>query len=80
VPDYSFRTTTRFETVAQHLASYHGIDKALASKRLHALKAFRGLAGNHNVLFDFTGGVHLDVGGHLEYVGTLTTGGAKEDA
>lgn len=80
MPDYPFRTTARFETLAQHLADYHGIGKALASKRLHALKEFRGLAGNHNVIFDFTGGVHLDVDGHLEYVGTLTTGGAKEDA
>jgi hypothetical protein len=80
VPDYSFKTTKRFESVAQHLSKYHGISPALASNRLHALKEFRGLSGNIDVVFDFTGGVHIDVDGSLEYLGTLTTGGAKERA
>jgi len=80
VPDYRFKTTAQFEAVAQHLSSYHGISSALASKRLHALKAFQGLLGDQNVIFDFTGGVHIEVEDDLEYLGTLTTGGAKEHA
>ena len=78
MPDHPFRTTKNFEAAAAHISKYCKISVQLASKRLHDLKAFRGIAGNHNVIFDLSGGVYIEVGKRLEYVGSLTTGGAKE--
>jgi len=80
VPDFPFRTTRSFDAIAYHLTRYCGISRELASKRLHALKAFRGLSGNANVVFDMSGGVYLAIAQELEPVGSLTAGGAKEIA
>jgi hypothetical protein len=80
MPDFPFRTIRNFDAIADHLSRYCGISRELASKRLHALKTFRGLSGSVNVVFDMTGGVYLNVEGELEPVGSLTAGGAKETA
>jgi hypothetical protein len=75
MPDYPFRTTRDFNAIADHLERFCGISRGLASRRLHEIKAFRGLGGADHVVFDFSGGIHLVIGGKLEYVETLTAGG-----
>lgn len=80
MPDFPFRTIRNFDAIARRLSQFHGISRELASRRLHALKAFHGLSGDENVIFDRTGNVYQDVSGRLEPVGSLTAGGAKETA
>lgn len=75
---FSFRTTTNFEAVASQLSKFCGINRELASKRLHKLKAIHNLGGADNVIFDFSGGVYNGVTGAS--LGSLTAGGAKEKA
>jgi len=75
---FKFRTTIKFETIASHLNKFCGISEELASKRLHLLKKIHGLGGADNVVFDFSGGVYNSLTD--EFLGSLTTGGAKEKA
>ncbi len=69
------QTLTKVATVYQRLRDYHGIDSALASERLHQIKAAAGFRGNDNVLFDLTGNVYDPRTG--AWLGSLTAGGAK---
>ena len=69
------QTTTDFDEVAIHLNRFHGIDRTLASGRLHTLKATMGLQGDDNVVFDMTGNVYAPVSS--DYLGTLTEGGGR---
>lgn len=80
MPDFPFHTTRDFDVMAVHLEKYCRIARALSSKRLHELKAREGLHGGENVIFDFSGGVHLLTHEGRQYLGTLTTGGAGEIA
>jgi len=68
------RTTTNAAEVFRRLETFHGIDPALASERLHQIKdaAFHG--GADNVIFDLTGNVYDELG---NLIGSLTEGGAK---
>ena len=52
-----------------------GRDPALASERLHQIKAAAGRGAADNVLFDLSGGVYDPVTG--TWLGSLTEGGAK---
>jgi RHS repeat-associated protein len=70
-----FRITGNFDEVARRLERYHGIDRALASERLHEIKAATGRGPADNVLFDLTGNVYDPV--TRESLGSLTAGGAQ---
>jgi hypothetical protein len=80
MPDFPFRTINSFDSIAYRLDLYCGISRELASKRLHNLKADYGLPGGQNVIFDLCGGVYVLIGTDLEYLGSLTAGGAQERA
>jgi len=73
-PDFSFRTGTPQE-VYRRLETYHGIDPALASERLHTIKAANGFGAADNVVLDLTGNVYNP--GTGEWLGSLTQGGKK---
>lgn len=72
---YSARSTNSFDEISKRLSGNHGIDRPLASERLHDIKQASGLGGADNVLFDLTGGVYDPV--TRELLGSLTQGGAK---
>jgi hypothetical protein len=57
------------------LEEYHGIDPALASERLHAIKKKSGRGAGDNVIFDLTGNVFDP--DTLEWLGSMTEGGSK---
>lgn len=57
------------------LERFHGIRQTLASDRLHEIKSKLGYTADTNLVFDFTGNVYDP--GTLEWVGSLTEGGAK---
>ena len=59
----------------RRLERFHGIGAALASERLHAIKEHFGYRANDNVLFDLTGNIYDP--DTLEWLGSLTEGGAK---
>ena len=68
--------TTPNEEYAFWLVKEHcGISRELASKRLHAIKGAARLGGADNVFFDRSGGVYHPW--TLEYIGSLTLGGAR---
>lgn len=69
------KTTKEIEDVFKHLEEHHGIDRKLASERLHKIKQENGLGGADNVILDYTGNVYSPQ--TLELVGSLTEGGAK---
>lgn len=69
------RTTTNVDTVFARLERFNGIDRHLASERLHELKAAFGRGGADNVLFDLSGNVYDPQ--TKEWLGSLTAGGAK---
>ena len=63
------------EEIFRRLDKYHGIDKNLASDRLHAIKKALGYAPDDDLLFDLTGNVFDPR--TREWIGSLTQGGAK---
>lgn len=69
------RTTRDVEQVFRHLEKYHGIDRRLASERLHDIKFKNGLPNDMDLIFDMTGNVYSPT--RLELLGSLTQGGAK---
>lgn len=69
------RTTRDVEQVFRHLEKYHGIDRRLASERLHDMKSKNGLPNDVDLIFDMTGNVYSPT--TLELLGSLTQGGAK---
>jgi hypothetical protein len=60
------------EEVYRRLAAKHGISRATASARLHALKREGGLPGDFELEFDLTGNVYRP--GVREWLGSLTEG------
>lgn len=68
------RTTTNAENVFSRLGENHGINRDLASNRLHEIKHATGRGGADNVIFDLSGGVYDEAG---YFLGSLTEGGAK---
>lgn len=68
-------STTNVEQVFNNLQRNHGIDRNLASERLHAIKRSAGMRGADNVLFDRTGNVYSPT--TREWLGSLTQGGAR---
>ncbi len=69
------RTTKEIEEVFNHLEKHHGVNRKLASERLHKIKQENGLGGADNVVLDYTGNVYNPK--TLELLGSLTEGGAK---
>jgi hypothetical protein len=76
------RNARRFPQAAEsaraafaRLERFHGIKPELASDRLHDIKSKLGYSANTNLVFDFTGNVYDP--DTLEWVGSLTEGGAK---
>lgn len=69
------RTTRDVEHVFRHLEKYHGIDRRLASDRLHDIKSKNGLPNDTDLIFDMTGNVYSPT--TLELLGSMTQGGAK---
>jgi hypothetical protein len=69
------RTTRDVEQVFRHLEKYHGIDRRLASERLHDIKSKNGLPNDTDLIFDMTGNVYSPT--TLELLGSMTQGGAK---
>jgi hypothetical protein len=54
---YGFRTTTDENAVFQRSEEFHGVDKHVASERLHRIKSMHGMRGADEVIFDLTGNV-----------------------
>lgn len=71
------RRTDNEREVFRRLAKDHGIDRVIASDRLHGLKRQTGRGGADNLLFDLTGNVFDPV--TLQWIGTLTEGGGGRD-
>jgi len=69
------RTTRDVEQVFRHLEKYHGIDRRIASERLHDIKSKNGLPNDTDLIFDMTGNVYSPT--TLELLGSMTQGGAK---
>ncbi len=67
------RRTRDEEEVFRRLERYHGIEQALASRRLHGIKQQAGRQADDPVLFDLTGNVYDPA--TLEWLGGLTEGG-----
>ena len=68
------RTTTNAVEVFSRLERFHGIDPAVASERLHEIKAAAGHGAADNVIFDLTGNIYEQ---DRNWIGSLTEGGAK---
>ena len=69
------RLSSNVDNVFGRLLRNHGIDRNLASQRLHQLKKSNGFGGADNVVFDMTSNVFNPSTGEL--MGSLTQGGAK---
>jgi hypothetical protein len=69
--------TYPIDNVYKHLEKYHGISKHLASDRLHRIKTDNGLPPDFDLLIDRTGNAYRS--DDRTYVGSLTSGGKKED-
>jgi len=69
------RTTRDVEQVFRHLEKYHGIDRWLASDRLHDIKLKNGLPNDTDLIFAMIGNVYSPT--TLELLGSMTEGGAK---
>jgi RHS repeat-associated protein len=67
------RTFENFNEAARHLQRYHGVRRADASRRLHAIKRAHGYGGKDNLLIDRTGNVYDPRS--REWLGTLVKGG-----
>jgi len=72
---FNARSTASFRDTTSRLERFHGIDRRLASERLHAIKGASGLGPADNVLFDRTGSVFDPF--TREPLGSLTEGGAR---
>ena len=69
-------TTNNVDTAFGLLEKNNGINRNLASERLHKIKLENGFGGADNVVFDASGGVYNPTTG--EFLGSLTQGGAKK--
>ena len=75
-PKFTFNfKTAKPDEIYRRLKQFHGIDPALASERLHAIKSANGFGAADNVVLDLTGNVYNPATG--EWLGSLTAGGAK---
>jgi hypothetical protein len=70
------RSCSNVQTIFDRLEDNHGIDRNLASDRLHDIKKKSGRKPNDNVVFDLTGNVYDPK--TLEWIGRLTAGGKKK--
>ncbi|HVC98912.1 MAG TPA: hypothetical protein VND64_34925 [Pirellulales bacterium] len=75
LPRHAKRLDSAGELYAR-LERFHGIDPELASERLHEVKEEQGYGAADNVIFDFTGNLYDPES--LEWIGSLTEGGAKK--
>ena len=65
--------TADIDEVYRRLRKYHGIERHVASARLHELKDREGRAPDDDLLFDLTGNVYDP--DTREWLGSLTEGG-----
>jgi hypothetical protein len=72
------RYTTDVELVFERLTRFHGIERNLASDRLHQIKRLHGLGSDEEVIFDYTGNVYDQL--TADHLGSLTQGGAPPRA
>jgi hypothetical protein len=66
---------SEIDAMYAQIEAHHGIKPELARKRLHELKDHYGHRGDENLVFDYTGNAYDPV--TLEWLGSLTEGGAK---
>jgi len=64
------RSTSNEEEIFRRLERYHGVDRNIASERLHEIKLNAGRGPNDNVLFDMTGNVYDPA--TREWIGSMT--------
>jgi len=73
IPGHPFQGRDAPQEAFSHLARYHGLDRAVASNRLHKIKEKANLAPTDDVVIGRTGDVYDSRTG--DSIGTLTDPG-----